>query len=129
MHKFRMGEAAYLLGVSVDTLRRWANSGRVATHRTSGGQREIDGTELARLALELGEAPSDESRSVSARNRFPGLVTRVVRDTVMAQVEIQVGPHRIVSLISAVAADDLGLEPGVRAVASIKSTAVIVERV
>lgn len=123
-----MGEAAQLLGVSVDTVRRWADQGRIETQRTTGGQREIDGPELARLALELAETPPDETRSVSARNRFPGLVTRVVRDTVMAQVEIQAGPHRVVSLISAEAVDDLGLEPGVRAVASIKSTAVIVER-
>ena len=123
-----MGEAAQLLGVSVDTVRRWADQGRIETQRTTGGQREIDGPELARLALELAETPPDETRSVSARNRIPGLVTRVVRDTVMAQVEIQAGPHRVVSLISAEAVDDLGLEPGVRAVASIKSTAVIVER-
>lgn len=123
-----MGEAAQLLGVSVDTVRRWADQGRIETQRTTGGQREIDGPELARLALELAETPPDETRSVSARNRFPGLVTRVVRDAVMAQVEIQAGPHRVVSLISAEAVDDLGLEPGVRAVASIKSTAVIVER-
>ena len=128
MHKFRMGEAAQLLGVSVDTVRRWADQGRVETRRTPGGQREIAGPELARLALELAETPHDETRSVSARNRFPGLVTRVVRDTVMAQVEIQAGSHRVVSLISAEAANDLGLEPGVRAVASIKSTAVIIER-
>ncbi|MDE0606108.1 MAG: TOBE domain-containing protein [Acidimicrobiaceae bacterium] len=128
MDQFRMGEAAQLLGVSVDTVRRWADQGRIETQRTTGGQREIDGPELARLALELAETPPDETRSVSARNRFPGLVTRVVRDTVMAQVEIQAGPHRVVSLISAEAVDDLGLEPGVRAVASIKSTAVIVER-
>ena len=123
-----MGEAAQLLGVSVDTVRRWADQGRVETQRTPGGQREIAGPALARLALELGEAALDETRSVSARNRFPGLVTRVIRDTVMAQVEIQAGPHRVVSLISAEAVDDLGLEPGVRAVASIKSTAVIIER-
>ena len=128
MHRFRIGEAAQLLGVSVDTVRRWADQGRLKTQRTPGGQREIAGPELARLALELAEAPHDETRSVSARNRFPGLVTRVVRDKVMAQVEIQAGPHRVVSLISAEAADDLGLEPGVRAVASIKSTAVVIER-
>ena len=123
-----MGEAARLLGVSTDTVRRWADQGRLTTTRTDGGHREVDGTELARLALELGEPGDDDGRSVSARNRFPGLVTRVVRDTVMAQVEIQAGPHRIVSLISAEAVDALGLEPGVPAVASIKSTNVVVER-
>jgi molybdopterin-binding protein len=128
MYQFRMGEAARLLGVSPDTVRRWADQGRLETTRTSGGHREVAGTELARLALELGDQPSDDARSVSARNRFPGLVTRVVCDTVMAQVEIQAGAHRIVSLISAEAVDALGLEPGVPAVASIKATNVIVER-
>lgn len=128
MYRFRLGQAAQLLGVSPDTVRRWADQGRLATVRTEGGQREIEGPELARLAVELGEDPPDDGRSVSARNRFPGLVTRVVRDTVMAQVEIQAGPHRVVSLISAEAVDALGLEPGVPAVASIKSTNVIVER-
>ena len=128
MYQFRIGKAAQLLGVSPDTVRRWADQGRVATVRTGGGQREIEGPELARLALELGDQPLDDADSVSARNRFPGLVTRVVRDTVMAQVEIQAGPHRVVSLISAEAVDALGLEPGVPAVASIKSTNVVIER-
>jgi molybdopterin-binding protein len=127
MNQFRMGDAARILGVSPDTVRRWADQGRLETTRTAGGHREVAGTELARLALELGDQPSDKAQSVSARNRFPGLVTRVVRDKVMAQVEIQAGPHRIVSLISTEAADALGLEPGVPAVASIKSTNVIVE--
>ena len=127
MHQFKVGEAAQLLGVSPDTVRRWADQGRLVTTRTPGGQREIEGPELARLALELGEQQGDASRSVSARNRFPGLVTRVVRDKVMAQVEIQAGPHRVVSLISTEAADALGLEPGVPAVASIKSTNVVIE--
>jgi molybdopterin-binding protein len=127
MYRFRLGQAAHLLGVSPDTVRRWADQGRLATVRTRGGQREIEGPELARLAVELGEDPPDDGRTVSARNRFPGLVTRVVRDTVMAQVEIQAGPHRIVSLISTEAVDALGLEPGVPAVASIKSTNVVVE--
>ena len=127
MYKFRMGDAARLLGVSTDTVRRWADQGRLETTRTEGGHREVAGTELARLALELGDQPGEGATTVSARNRFPGLVTRVVRDTVMAQVEIQAGPHRIVSLISAEAVDALGLEPGVPAVASIKSTNVIVE--
>jgi len=129
MYRFRLGKAAQLLGVSTDTVRRWADQGRLATVRTDGGQREIEGTELARLAVELGDgASADGDHTVSARNRFPGLVTRVVRDTVMAQVEIQAGPHRIVSLISSEAVDALGLEPGVPAVASIKSTNVVIER-
>lgn len=127
MYQFRMGEAARLLGVSADTVRRWADQGRLATTRTEGGHREVPGPELARLAIELGDRPTDDDRHVSARNRFPGLVTRVVKDTVMAQVEIQAGPHRIVSLISSEAVDALGLEPGVPAVASIKSTNVVIE--
>jgi len=129
MHRFRLGQAAQLLGVSADTVRRWADQGRIETVRTEGGQREIEGPALAQFALELGESPLDDGRAVSARNRFPGLVTRVVRDTVMAQVEIQAGPHRVVSLISAEAVDALGLEPGVPAVATIKSTNVVVERI
>lgn len=122
-----MGEAARLLGVSPDTVRRWADQGRLETTRTDGGHREVAGPELARLALELGDDPADDANHVSARNRFPGLVTRVVRDTVMAQVEIQAGPHRIVSLISTEAADALSLEPGAPVVASIKSTNVVIE--
>ena len=128
MYHFRIGQAAQLLGVSTDTVRRWADQGRLATVRTEGGQREIEGPELARFAVELADEPADDGRNVSARNRFAGLVTRVVRDTVMAQVEIQAGPHRVVSLISAEAVDALGLEPGVPAVASIKSTNVVIER-
>ena len=112
-----MGEAAQLLGVSTDT----------------GGHRTVAGTDLARLAQELateGAPPVDEDTgaALSARNRFTGLVTRVLRDGVMAQVEIQAGPHRVVSLLSAEAVDDLGLEPGVLAVAAIKATNVVVER-
>ena len=128
MYHFRIGQAAQLLGVSTDTVRRWADQGRLATVRTEGGQREIEGPELARFAVELADEPADDGRNVSARNRFAGLVTRVVRDTVMAQVEIRAGPHRVVSLISAEAVDALGLEPGVPAVASIKSTNVVIER-
>ena len=128
MYQFRMGEAARLLGVSVDTVRRWADQGRFATKRTLGGHREIEGSELARLAIERSDDPTEGESTVSARNRFPGLVTRVVMDTVMAQVEIQAGPHRIVSLISAEAVKTLGLEPGTPAIASIKSTNVVVEK-
>jgi molybdopterin-binding protein len=131
MPSYRIREAADLLGVSDDTLRRWADAGRVASEADESGRRVIDGGALARFALELaatGERP--EPRPVvseSARNRFVGLVTRVLRDVVMAQVDIQAGPHRFVSLMSREAADDLGLEPGVLAIASIKSTNVVVE--
>ena len=128
MYQFRMGEAAQLLGVSSDTVRRWADAGRLSTERTEGGHRLVDGIELARLAEELAETTDTDGAALSARNRFIGLVTRVVRDGVMAQVELQAGPHRVVSLISAEAVDDLGLEPGVLAVAAVKATNVVIER-
>ena len=131
MPSYRIREAAELLGVSDDTLRRWADAGRVGTGTDASGRRVIEGAALARFAGEVAaSAERPEPRPVvseSARNRFVGLVTRVVRDTVMAQVDIQAGPHRFVSLMSREAADDLGLEPGVLAVASIKSTNVVVE--
>ena len=123
-----MGEAAALLGVSVDTVRRWADDGRLATRRTSGGHRLVDAPDLARLATELADAPEPGViAGASARNRLTGLVTRVERDGVMAQVDIQAGPYRVVSLMSREAADELGLEPGVVAVASVKATNVVVE--
>lgn len=125
---FRIGQAAELLGVSIDTLRRWADDGRLTTTRSEGGHRLVDAADLARLATEVAIAPE---RGVivgaSARNRLTGLVTRVERDGVMAQVELQAGPFRIVSLMSREAADELGLEPGVVAVASVKATNVVVE--
>ena len=131
MPSFRIREAAELLGVSDDTLRRWADAGRFDTTADASGRRSVDGADLARLAQELAAAAdrADLGRSSreSARNRFQGLVTRVVRDTVMAQVEIQSGPHRVVSLMSREAADELGLEPGVLAIAAVKSTHVVVE--
>ena len=112
-------------------MRRWADSGRIPTTADAGGRQSIDGVDLARFAEELAAAAErPETRPVvseSARNRFVGLVTRVVLDTVMAQVEIQSGPHRIVSLMSREAADDLGLQPGVLAIAAVKSTNVVVE--
>jgi len=126
---FSMREAADLLGVSDDTVRRWADSGRIATTTTtSGGRAGIDGSVLAAAAQSMADDP-DPGAAVkqSARNRMRGIVTRVVRDTVMAQVEMQAGPFRIVSLMSREAADDLGLEPGVLAVAAVKSTNVVVE--
>jgi len=131
VHQFRIGEAARLLGVSPDTVRRWADAGRLTTCRTTGGHRTIAGPDLARLSQDLAaEAASKQADgpALSARNRFTGLVTRVVRDGVMAQVEIQAGPHRVVSLLSAEAVDDLSLEPGVLAVAVVKATNVVVER-
>jgi molybdopterin-binding protein len=127
---YRMREAAQLLGVSDDTVRRWADSGRLATIKDDAGRTAVDGQALARLAEELASRTGVASAPVvreSARNRLTGLVTRVLRDTVMAQVELQCGPYRIVSLMSREAADDLGLEPGVLAVAAVKSTNVVVE--
>ncbi|HZD15649.1 MAG TPA: TOBE domain-containing protein [Pseudonocardiaceae bacterium] len=125
MPVFRIGEAARLLGVSDDTLRRWADAGRLASTTTESGRRGVDGAELARLAAALGADPAPRL-PVSACNQLSGLVTRVVRDQVMAQVDIQVGPHRIVSLMSSEAVDELGLEPGVPAVATVRSTSVVV---
>ncbi len=129
MTSYRIGQAAELLGVSVDTMRRWADAGRVKVVRTEGGRRLIDGAALARLAVELGDATEHEQPAVrSARNSFAGIVTRVVKDKVAAQVEIQAGPHRIVSLLTREAVDDLGLEPGVLTVAVVKATNVVIER-
>jgi molybdopterin-binding protein len=128
--QFRISEAAALLQISDDTVRRWADSGKVATSTDDAGRTVIEGAELARVMAErASEEPTLVSPvvSASARNRLTGIVTRVVRDTVMAQVEIQVGPHRMVSLMSREAADELGLEPGVLAVATVKSTNVGVE--
>lgn len=123
----RIGKAAELLRVSPDTVRRLIDSGRIKTVRTAGGQRRIEATALARyMAAQPRETPPDVA-SESARNRFPGIVTRVVKDGVMAQVELKAGPHRIVSLISRESADELALKPGVMAIASIKSTNVVIE--
>ena len=131
MPTFRIKEAASLLGVSTDTVRRWADGGRIETTTDSSGRLAVDGASLARFAQELAEsADRGEGRMVvahSSRNRFSGLVTRVVRDAVMAQAEIQAGPHRFVSLLSREAADELRLEPGMLAVATVKATNVSVE--
>jgi molybdopterin-binding protein len=128
---FRFKEAADLLGVSYDTVRRWAEEGRIQQTTDSSGRLAVDGAALAQFARERAESaghPDDGAVAAqSLRNRFSGLVTRVVRDTVMAQVEIQAGPHRFVSLLSREAADELGLEPGVLAVAAVKATNVSIE--
>jgi molybdopterin-binding protein len=123
---YRIGDAAKAIGVRVETLRRWERDGRLATIRTEGGQRKVPAAEVARLMAErrAERAPSSASR----RNAFPGVVTKVTRDKVSALVEIQAGPHRVVSLITREAADELGLEPGVLASAVVKATNVVVER-
>jgi molybdopterin-binding protein len=110
-------------------VRRWADAGRLSTRRTSGGHRVVAGADLAAFLRETAEPVHDPGPMVaqSARNRFTGLVTRVVKDGVMAQVELQAGPFRVVSLMSAEAAEELGLEPGVLAVAAVKATNVVVE--
>jgi molybdopterin-binding protein len=126
--EFRIGEAAQLLGVSADTVRRLADDGRLETRRTEGGHRVVEGASLARFVAEhTGLPEAGAIVAQSARNRFTGIVTRVIKDTVAAQVEIQSGPHRLVSLMTAEAVDDLGLEPGMVAVAAVKATNVVVE--
>lgn len=125
------GQVAELAGVSPDTVRRWTDQGELASTRLANGHRTIDGADLARFlvarAAADGAAPS--THGLSARNRFQGIVTKVVRDGVAATVEIQSGPHRVVSLITAEAVDELGLAPGVLAAAAVKSTDVLVDRV
>jgi molybdopterin-binding protein len=125
MPQMRMREAAELLGVSDDTVRRWAESGRLPTSRDAAGRQVVEGAALAQLAQSLADDPLPNR--ASARNRLRGIVTRVVKDGVMAQVELQAGPFRLVSLMSREAADELGLEPGSLATAVVKSTNVIVE--
>lgn len=130
MTDYRIAEAAELLGVSDDTVRRWVDAGRVAS-TSAEGRTVVRGADLAALAESLAEHPDRErtrAAAVSARNRLAGIVTKVTKDTVMAQVEMICGPYRMVSLMSSEAAEELGLEPGVRAIASVKSTNVVVER-
>jgi len=128
VRRYRVSEAAELLGVSADTVRRWTDSGRLPVSKGPGGRRLIDGAELARFAQAHAHVPSPPAiHSESARNRFTGIVTKVHKDSVMAQVEILAGPHRVVSLMSREAADELGLAPGVLAVAAVKATNVVVE--
>ena len=125
---YKPGEVAALLGVSVDTVRRLGDAGKLPFSVTPTGQRLVEGKALAAFMEEQAHAPEPEVIVArSARNRMPGIVVRVVKDKVTAQVEIQAGPHRIVSLMTRDAADELGLAPGVRAVAAVKSTNVVVE--
>jgi molybdopterin-binding protein len=129
MHEFKIGEAAVVLGVSPDTVRRLADARAVKTRRTRGGQRLVDGVSLAKYLVERDRLPPEaEASQQSARNRLPGIITRVVKDRVAAQVEIQVGAHRLVSLLTREAVDTLGLVPGMMAIATIKATNVSVER-
>ncbi|WP_296667661.1 TOBE domain-containing protein [Demequina sp.] len=127
MPHLRVSEAAALLGVSDDTVRRWIDAESVPTIRDAGGRILIDGIDVAAFAARTTapDDPTDVRRS--ARNRFTGIVTRVIADEVMAQVDLQCGPHRVVSLMSAEAVRELGLEPGSVATAVVKATTVIVE--
>jgi molybdopterin-binding protein len=125
---YPLREAAELLGVSVDTMRRWADAGRVATTDDEHGRRGVDGRDLAAFAVAQADRGEPAVASTSSmRNRFPGIVTRVVRGDVAAQVEVQSGPHRFVSLLTREAVDDLGLQEGDRAVATVKATNVAVD--
>ena len=124
----RVSEVAVLLGVSDDTVRRWVDAGRLAATRDQAGRVIAEGADVARLAQEAADPPAPGTTvAASARNRMRGVVTRVVKDGVMAQVEMQAGPFRVVSLMSREAADELHLEPGTVAVASVKATQVVVE--
>ena len=129
MTTYKVGQVADLLGVSADTIRRWADGGRLRMSRRAGGERLIDGADLARFLTETAHAREpDLPISESARNRFPGVVTKVEKEGLVAVVHIQAGPHRVVSLMTREAADQLDLKPGDSATAVIKATTVIVER-
>jgi molybdopterin-binding protein len=123
----RVGEAAELLGVSVDTLRRWTASGRLRMRRSGGGQRLVALADIRRLQEERRQKGQRPIVAQSARNRFPGVVTKVEKDRVAAVVEVQAGPHRLVSLMTAEAATELALAPGSAVVCVVKATNVVVE--
>ena len=128
MSAIRIKDAAELLGVSDDTVRRWIDGGSLTAHKDGSGRKVIAGEVLADFAREHATPPTDPvGVGSSARNRFVGLVTEVITDKVMAQVEMQSGPHRVVSLMSSESASELGLEPGKLAVAVVKATTVIIE--
>ena len=128
MPLIRIAEAASLLGVSDDTVRRWVDAGALSPAKDASGRAAVDGAELAELARRQAAAPRDASGVArSARNSFVGLVTNVIEDRVMAQVELQCGPYRVVSLMSSEAVRELGLVPGSVATAVVKATTVIVE--
>jgi molybdopterin-binding protein len=124
---YRIGEAAKLLGVRVETIRRWEREGRLESSRTPGGQRRVSATEVARLLSEQRQQETPEIGAQSIRNHFPGVIVSVAKDKVAATVEIMAGPHRILSLLTREAVDELGLEPGMPAIAAVKATNVSVE--
>ncbi len=131
MRSYSIGRAARLLGVSPDTARRWADAGRITTHRDESGKRLIDGRDLAAFSVTLAEEAGSEGGEVpytSVRNAFAGIITAVKLGDVAAQVEIQAGPHRLVSLLTREAVEELGFEVGMEAVARVKSTNVHIDR-
>jgi molybdopterin-binding protein len=123
----RIGEAAEVLGVSIDTLRRWESSGRLRVSRSKGGQRLVAMSEVRRLQAERRHRRERPIVAQSARNRFPGVVTKVERDRVAAVVEVQAGQFRLVSLMTAEAAEELAFRPGMPVVCVVKATNVVVE--
>lgn len=124
----RVGQAAEMLGVTVETLRRWEADGRLTVTRSGGGQRKVPISEVTRLLAERRALTVDRPMvGGSARNRLPGIVTRIEKDRVAAVVEIMAGPHRMVSLMTAEAVDDMDLRVGDEAVAVVKATNVVVE--
>ncbi len=127
MTQLRIAEAASLLGVSDDTLRRWIDRGRLTATTDEGGRKVVAGADVAELARRLAQDERGDRRALSARNRFLGLVTKVTSDVVMSQVELQCGRFRVVSLISTEAVRELGLEVGSLAVAQVKATNVVIE--
>ena len=127
MDDYRIGEAANVLGVRVETLRRWEREGRLVSSRTAGGQRRVPASEVARLLAERRRRDPPEIGGQSVRNHFPGVIVAVRKDEVAATVEIMAGPHRILSLLTREAVDELGLEPGMPAIAAVKATNVSVE--
>ena len=127
-HSIRVGQAAEMLGVTVETVRRWETEGRLHVERSPGGQRLVSLNEVTRLLAERRRTVTERPTVAgSARNRFPGIVTRIEKDRVAAVVEILAGPHRIVSMMTAEAVDEMGLQVGDEAVGVVKSTTVIVE--
>ena len=129
MSQLRIKDAANLLGVSDDTLRRWIDSGHLSAGTDDAGRKVVDGAELAKLAQDKAKdfGDADSTGFISARNHFRGLVTEVISDTVMSQVELQCGPFRVVSLISTESVKELGLVPGTVATARVKATNVVID--
>lgn len=129
MRRYTPAQAGQLLGVSADTVRRWADAGRLPTRRDDHGHRVVDGRDLAAFAVELGQGGGgpEVAHHSSARNALPGIVTRVTRGEVAAQVEVQAGPHRVVAMLTREAVDELGLTSGMEAVARVKATNVTVD--